>query len=233
MTKPRVNRRNFLKTTAASASVMALSAASYAKVAGANGKVRIGFLGVGGRCQQHIEVILQMQKEGKPVAPVAVCDVWDGQVKPGVIKGRGLYPSAKRCGLKEGDKDHVAKDYRKILELKDVDVVGIATPDHWHARMAIDAMQAGKDVYCEKPMTRTIAEAQAVVDAAQETNRVMSVGVQSMADPTWHEANKYIRAGNIGKVLQGQTSYYRNSPVGQWRYYPLKKEMSPRTVDWD
>ncbi len=233
MTKRRVNRRSFLKTTAASASVMALSAASYAKVVGANGKIRIGFLGVGGRCQQHIDEILKMQKEGKAVVPVAVCDVWDGDQELGRGQGRGLYPSAKRCGIKEDDKDHVTKDYRKILDQKDVDVVGIATPDHWHARMAIDAMKAGKDVYCEKPMTRTIAEAQAVVDTAKETNRVMTVGVQSMADPTWHEANKYIRAGNIGKVLQGQTSYYRNSPVGQWRYYPLKKGMTPKTIDWD
>ncbi len=233
MTKQRVNRRNFLKTTAAGASAMALTAASYAKVAGANGKLRIGFLGVGGRCQQHIDVILEMQKERKAVVPVAVCDVWDGDPELGNKKGRGLYPSAKRCGIKEDDKDHVCKDYRKILDQKDVDVVGIATPDHWHARMAIDAMKAGKDVYCEKPMTRTIAEAQAVVDTAQETNRVMTVGVQSMADPTWHEAYKFIRTGHIGKVLQGQTSYYRNSNVGQWRYYPLKKGMTPKTIDWD
>jgi predicted dehydrogenase len=212
---------------------MALSAASYAKVAGANGKVRIGFLGVGGRCQQHIDVILQMQKESKAVVPVAVCDVWDGDPELGSKKGRGLYPSAKRCAIKEDDKDHVTKDYRKILDQKDVDVVGIATPDHWHARMAIDAMKAGKDVYCEKPMTRTIAEAQAIVDVAKETGRVMTVGVQSTADPTWSEAYKYICAGNIGKVLQGQTSYYRNSSVGQWRYYPLKKDMTPKTIDWD
>jgi len=233
MAKQRVNRRNFLKTTAAGASAMALTAASYAKVAGANGKLRIGFLGVGGRCQQHIDVILQMQKEGKAIVPVAVCDVWDGDPELGNKKGRGLYPSAKRCGIKEDDKEHVTKDYRQILDLKDVDVVGIATPDHWHARMAIDAMKAGKDVYCEKPMTRTIAEAQAVVDAAKETSRVMTVGVQSTADPTWHEAYSFIRAGNIGKVLQGQTSYYRNSSVGQWRYYPLKKGMTPKTIDWD
>jgi predicted dehydrogenase len=227
------NRRDFLKTTAAGASVLALTASSYSKVVGANEKLRIGFLGVGGRCQQHIDVILQMVKEGKSVVPVAVCDVWNGQVKPGVIKGRGLYPSAKRCGIKEDDKTHVTKDYRKILDQKDVDIVGIATPDHWHARMSIDAMEAGKDVYCEKPMTRTIAEGQAVVDTAQRLKRVMTVGVQSMADPTWREAHKYIAAGNIGKVLQGQTSYYRNSSVGQWRYYPLTKEMTPGTIDWD
>ena len=227
------NRRDFLKTTAAGASALALSAASYGKVIGANGRLRIGFLGVGGRCQQHIDVILRMQKEDKGVVPVAVCDVWDGDPELGSKKGRGLYPTAKRCGIKEDDKDHVTKDYRKILDQKDVDVVGIATPDHWHARMAIDAMEAGKDVYCEKPMTRTIAEAQAVVDTAQKTKRVMTVGVQSMADPTWREAYEYIRKGNIGKVLQGQTSYYRNYIGGQWRYYPLKKDMTPKTIDWD
>jgi predicted dehydrogenase len=227
-----VNRRDFIKTGAAGASVLALSAATYNKVHGANDRLHIGFLGVGGRCQQHIDVVLQMVKEGKAVQPVAVCDVWDGDAELGSKKGRGLYPSAKRCGIKEDDKDHVTKDYRKILDLKDVDVVSIATPDHWHARMSIDAMQAGKDVYCEKPMTRTIAEAQAVVDAARHHNRVMTVGVQSMADPTWREAYNYIRSGKIGKVLQGQTSYYRNYIGGQWRYYPLKKDMTPKTIDW-
>jgi predicted dehydrogenase len=82
-------------------------------------------------------------------------------------------------------------------------------------------------------MTRTIAEAQAVVKKAQETKKVVTVGVQSMADPTWREAYDYIKKGNLGHVFQGQTSYYRNSIVGQWRYYPLKKDMTPKTIDWE
>ncbi|HEY1189413.1 MAG TPA: Gfo/Idh/MocA family oxidoreductase [Gemmata sp.] len=233
MSKSDVNRRAFIAGAAAAGAAMSLPAASYARIKAANEKLRVGFLGVGGRCQQHIDVILQMQKEGKPVAPAAVCDVWDGQVKAGVIKGRGLYPSAERCGLDKTDKNHVTKDYRTVLEQKDVDLVCIASPDHWHARMAIDAMNAGKDVYMEKPMTKTIAEAIAVVDTAVKTNKVVTVGVQSMADPTWRAAHEYIAAGNIGKVLQGQTSYFRNSSVGQWRYYPLTKEMSPKTIDWN
>src|SRR5262249_51191125 len=102
-----------------------------------------------------------------------------------------------------------------------------------HGKMAVDAMEAGKDVYCEKPMTRTIAEAHAVVDAAKKHKKVVTIGVQSMADPTWKEAYEYIPAGNIGHVFQGQTSYYRNYLGGQWRYYPLKKEMTPKTIDWD
>jgi predicted dehydrogenase len=227
------NRRDFLKTTAAAGTALAFSAATYQRVYGANEKLRVGFLGVGGRCQQHIDSVLKMVKEGKAVTPVAVCDVWDGQVVPGLIKGRGLYPSAERCGLNKDDNDHVTKNYRVILDQKDVDVVSIATPDHWHAKMSIDAMEAGKHVYCEKPMTKTVAEAQLVVDTWKKQNKVMTVGVQSMADPTWREALKYIQEGKIGHVMQGQTSYYRNSSVGQWRYYPLTKEMTPNTVDWD
>ncbi len=236
---PSGNRRDFLKSSAAVGAAMTLTAASYERVYGANEPVRIAFLGVGGRCQQHIDVILKMQKENKGVKPVAVCDVWDGNDKLGfdrrtnTYNGRGLYPSAKRCGIDGGDKTHVTKDYRRILDLKDVDVCAIATPDHWHAKMAIDAMSAGKDVYCEKPMTRTIAEAQAVVDTWKKTGRVMTVGVQSMADPTWKKANDLITSGGIGKVLQAQTRYYRNSTVGQWRYYKLTKDMNPKTIDWD
>ena len=216
-TKSTVNRRGFLATSAVAGAALTLPAASYARINKANEMLRIGFLGVGGRCQQHVDVILQMQSEGKPVVPVAVCDVWDGDAELGNKKGRGLYPTAKRCGIDASDKKHVSKDYRVILEQSDVDIAVVAAPDHWHARMVIDALEAKKDVYCEKPMTRTIAEAIAVVDSAKKNNRVMTVGVQSMADPTWLEANKFIREGKIGHVLQGQTSYYRNSIVGQWR----------------
>src|SRR5262245_18298764 len=202
-----VNRRDFLGTPVAG-SALAPTAASGSRVYGALERVNVAFLGVGGRCQQHVDVILDMVGEKKNVRPVAVCDVWDGDETLGNRsnpkhkdrKGRGLYPTAKTCGLDASDKTHVSKDYRVILDQKDVDVVCIATPDHWHARMALDAMDAGKDVYMEKPMTRTIAEAQAVVKKAQEKNRVVTVGVQSMADPTWQAAYEYIRDGNIGHI---------------------------------
>src|SRR5262245_47620191 len=232
MSEP-VDRRDFVKSGVAAGAAVAFTAASYGRVLGANENLRVGFLGVGGRCQQHIDVILQMQKEKKGVVPVAVCDVWKGDPELGSGKGRGLFPSAKRCGIDQNDKEHVSKDYRTILGQKDVDIVVVATPDHWHARMALDAMDAGKDVYMEKPMTRTIAEAIAVVDAAQKKNKVVTVGVQSMADPVWREAHEYIRAGKIGHVMQGQTSYYRNYIGGQWRYYPIKKDMTPETIDWE
>src|SRR3954471_16414417 len=98
-----VDRRDFLKTTSVAGSALALSAASAARVYGANERVGVAFLGVGGRCQQHIDVILEMKQKGLKVQPVAVCDVWDGDPELGSKKGRGLYPSAKRCGLNADD----------------------------------------------------------------------------------------------------------------------------------
>jgi predicted dehydrogenase len=229
MSRSNVHRRDFLKASAAGAAALSLTAASARRVVGANERLGIAFLGTGGRCQEHIGIITHMQKENKGVEAVAVCDVWDGNKKV----GRGLYFSAERCGLKADDPVHVTKDYRRVLDLKEVDAVCIATPDHWHAKMSIDAAKAGKAVYCEKPMTRTIEEAHAVVDTMKQHNRVMTVGVQSMADPTWRKANEIIREGRIGHVAQAQTSYYRNYIGGQWRYYMLTKDMNPKTVDWD
>jgi predicted dehydrogenase len=231
MARSKINRRSFIKTTTAGAAALALTATSYNRVLGANERIGVGFLGVGGRCQAHLDIINKLARENKGVAPVAVCDVWNGNDDPGVK--RGLYPSAKKVGLSEDDKKHVTKDFRKVLELKEVDVVCIAAPDHWHAKMSIDAAEAGKDVYCEKPMTKTIAEAHAVVDAMTKHNRVMTVGVQSMADPRWRMANELIRSGKIGHLAQAQTSYYRNSDVGQWRYYKLTRDMNPKTINWD
>src|SRR5436309_999538 len=184
MARSKVHRRDFIKQSAVSATALSLSAAAASRVYGANERLGIAFLGVGGRCQAHLEIVNELAKENKGVAPVAVCDVWNGNLDA-YKGGRGLYPSAKKVGLNPEDKTHVVKDYRKLLDLKEVDVVCVATPDHWHAKMSIEAAKAGKDVYCEKPMTRTIDEAHAVVDAMKKHNKVMTVGVQSMADPTW------------------------------------------------
>lgn len=243
MPRSNVHRRDFLKSTAVAASALSLTAASANRVVGANERIGVAFVGVGGRCQAHLDILNKFKKEKRGAEPVAVCDVWDGHETTFIVERdgkktekkylQGLHPSAKKVGLNVDDKDHVTKDYRRLLDRKEVDVVCIATPDHWHAKISIDAAAAGKDVYCEKPMTRTIAEAHAVVDAMQKHNRVMSVGVQSMADPTWRKAYDMIRDGKIGHVAQAQTSYYRNYIGGQWRYYPLMKEMNPKTVDWD
>ena len=219
--KNALTRRGFFET-AGLATGAALASGTFAhpaigKVKGANDRINFAILGPGGRAQAHINVLLAMKDEGKPVDIVAVADVYQ--------KNREKAQDKTKCKQAE-------VDYRKVLENKDVDAVVIATPDHWHAKMAIDSMEAGKDVYCEKPMTHTIDEARRIVETQKKTKQIFTVGVQSTADPRWKMANELITAGKIGHVMQGQTSYYRNSTMGQWRYYPLSRDMTPKTVDW-
>jgi predicted dehydrogenase len=211
-----VSRRGFLKTTAAGGAALALSAASAGRVLGANSNIGVGFIGVGGRCQAHLDIVNKLNKEGKSVRPAAVCDIYKHNRNRAVEKTKG--------------KPYT--DFHELLDDKNVDVVCIATPDHWHATMCIEAAKKGKHVYCEKPMTKTIQEAQDVAKTMKDKNIVMTVGVQSMADPRWRMAYERIQSGEIGHVAQGQTSYYRNSDVGQWRYYELRKDMTPKNIDW-
>ena len=233
--KSPLDRRKFLGSAAA----LSLSATSYGNVAGGNERVRVAFLGCGGRAQAHIDLVNRLPH----ARPVAVCDVWDGLDDEydvdfgGKLTRRrycqGLLPSARKCGLDPADKSRVTKDYRRVLDLKDVDAVCIATPDHWHARMALDALAAGKDVFVETPMTRTADEAVAVLDAWKRSGRVMTVGAQAMADPVWVKAFDHVRTGKIGHAVQGQTGFFRNDIRGQWRYYRLAANMTPKTVDWN
>jgi predicted dehydrogenase len=234
-----LDRRKFFGSAAA----LSLSAASYARIVGSLDRLGVGFLGCGGRAQAHIDLVKRFAAAGRGVVPVAVCDVWDGLEDEYEVEfggrltrrryAQGLYPTAGKCGLDPADRSRVTKDYRRILDRADVDVVCIATPDHWHGRMTVDALNAGKDVYVEKPMTRTPEEAVAVLDAWQRTGRVVTVGVQALADPVWFRAFEVIRGGGIGHVAQVQTGVFRNDIRGQWRYYRLVPEMTPRSVDWD
>lgn len=226
----KIRRRSFLGGAAAGGAMLATAASAHAagKVAGANDTLRVGFIGVGGRCQAHIGHVLALTRNKKNVQGVAVCDVFNrfrDESAERIDRGN------EKAGIKTKCKKYA--DYRELLADKDIDIVCIATPDHWHAKMTIDACEAGKDVYCEKPMTHTIEEAYAVVDAVKKNHRVMQVGVQSTSDPIWEHANGQVINGRIGKVVQAQTHYYRNSTMGQWRYYRLTEDMTPKNVDWD
>jgi predicted dehydrogenase len=117
---------------------------------------------------------------------------------------------------KETAKCEGSLDYREILERKDVDAVIIATPDHWHARMAIEAMDKGKDVYLEKPMTHTVEEAKRVYEKVKASGRILQVGSQTTSSDQWWKARKAIQDGMIGKLLMSQGSYHRNSTRGEW-----------------
>ena len=226
MTKDHLTRRSFLKSgatgAAAAGAVGLLGAPAPVRGANLNQRLRVGFIGTGGRFNTHLGVILRMEEAQKPVEAAAVCDVYRIH----------LDRAADRIGKATGRDPKRSRDYRELIEEGDVDAVCIATPDHWHARQTTEALQAGKHVYCEKPMTHTIREALDVVAAWKQSGRVVQVGVQRTSDGRWKAANEFIRAGQIGKVVQAQTEFYRNSTVGQWRYFKLEKEMTPKNIDW-
>jgi predicted dehydrogenase len=237
-----VNRRSFLRA-AATGAALTLPAKSYASVAGSLEKLRIGFLGCGGRAQAHFHVIKNRSVPSNPVETVAVCDVWDGLTDEYVqthngqsVKRRysqGLYPAAQFFGLDTADKNAVTKDYRRVLDRSDIDLVCISTPDHWHGLMTLDALAAGKDVYVERPMTRTSEEAIAVLDASAKYNRVLTVGVQSLADSAWRVGKEWITAGRIGPVHHISAGVFREDSRGMWRFYRTVKQMNTQTIDWD
>lgn len=243
-----VDRRNFLRraaagTAGAASAALTLPAASYARVPGSNAVLRVGFIGCGGRAQAHLHLIVKMAMDNRGVAPVAVCDVWDGLDEEydhtfgGTTTRRrfsqGLYPAANKCGLNPDDRKRVTKDYRRLLDLKEIDAVCIATPDHWHAKQTLDAFAAGKDVFVESPLARSAADARAILDAANAGNRVLTLGVQGLSDPVWRRAHDAILGGKIGQLAHVSAGVFRNDIRGQWRFHRVVPQMTAKTVDWD
>jgi predicted dehydrogenase len=217
------SRRDVLSVGAALAAAGTAGLAGSARAAAANSRIRIGFIGPGGRgFGAHVKTLAQLRKQGAAIDLVAVSEVYKKQ--------EDLVCDFIKDQTNIEPKRYV--DYQDMLADKDVDAVCIGTPDHWHHRQIIDALRAGKHVYAEKPMTKTVEEALDVVKVWKESGRVMQVGVQSTSLKVWDQARELIDAGKLGKVLGFQTEYFRNSAVGQWRYYKLEKEMSPRTIDW-
>lgn len=220
------DRREFLKTSAAAATLTAATISSQpasAAPAGSNERMRIGFIGPGGRgFGAHVKSLCKHHQAGRKIELVAVAEVFETQ--------RDTVADYIEKATKTKPAKYV--DYREMIEKENLDAVCIGTPDHWHHRQTIDALEAGLNVYCEKPMTKTVQEAFDVEDKWRASGKVMQVGVQSTSLPVWNEVNALLREGKLGKVLGFQTEYFRNSDVGQWRYYKLTPDMNPKTIDW-
>ena len=212
-----LSRRDFLAAGAA-ASVVAFTAKSYGNILGANDRLNMGFIGVGGMGSGHVSACANL-KEKDNLEFLGVSDCWKQRAES----------AASKLNTK------AVSDYRKLLDMKDLHYVTIATPEHWHSKMTIDAMDAGKHVYCEKPMTHTIPQAQAVMKKVKESKLALQVGVQGMSDDSYSSAAKAIEQGVIGQVVQAQIEYVRRyDKQGPWRDPDLKDDQpKPADLDWD
>jgi predicted dehydrogenase len=149
---------------------------------------------------------------------VGACDCYDGRLSD--VKE------------KHGEQVVTTRDYREVLERDDVDAVIVATPDHWHQRISIDALRSGKAVYCEKPMVQKIEEGQALMAAQKETGGVLQVGSQGMSSLGNEKAKELFEAGAIGELNYAEGFWARHSPGGAWQY-DIPDDASETTVDWD
>jgi predicted dehydrogenase len=197
-----IDRRSFIKSTALTAAAASLPASSWAHILGANDDIRAAIVGFNGRGRDHIRGLGSVSG----VRITALCDV----------DSRILGAEVKR--LKDNNQSVEGyTDIRKLLESRDVDVISIATPNHWHALAAIWAVQAGKDVYVEKPVSHNVSEGRRIVEFARKHNRIVQAGTQSRSSLTGiKEAVAWVQAGNLGKILVSRgLCYKRRDSIGK------------------
>lgn len=179
-----------------------------------NNNVQIALIGAGGMGSGDA----RMSSSLPGVKLVAVCDIYDGRLERArEVWGSGLFTT---------------RDYREILSRKDVDAVIVATPDHWHARITTDALNAGKDVYCEKPMVQKIAEGKSVIEAQQKSGRILQIGSQYASSVVFQKAAELLKQGAIGELNMVAAHLDRNSALGAWQY-SIPPDASPQNIDWD
>ncbi len=214
----RRTRRDFLKTVGGAAAtapiVLRAHTSAPSQVPSSNDRIRFAAIGVGIRGQQ--DLLSALRTPG--VELVAAADVYDGR----------LTLARERWG----NQLFTTRDYREVLTRRDVDAVLIAAPDHWHMQMAVDAMNAGKDVYVEKPMVQQLDEGPQIIETARQTNRILQVGSQHPSSIVYGKARELYRAGAIGELNLVEAWINRNSSMGAWQY-SIPPDASAQTIDWD
>jgi predicted dehydrogenase len=208
-----ISRREFFKDSALlGASAAALGGFIPARALGANDKIRVGILGTGHRAQYVGNIFAQQPS----VEIVAVCDV---------------YGPRRQEGLKLATPTAAATDdYRAVLDRKDVDAVLIGAPDHWHKQMLIDAVRAGKDVYCEKPIIHSIDEGPEMVKAVEETGRIVQTGTQQRSWEHYQLGKHIVESGKLGKITFVHTYWYQNYHAN--RGWNKRFNVDPSQLEW-
>ncbi len=200
------SRRSFVKSTAL---IPFLPSISYSNILGSNNRLNIGFIGTGGMGTVHASSLKERAKK-ENINITHVCDVYKRRVDNAASITGGI-PTL---------------EYRDVIDSDDVDAVVISTPDHWHTKIAIEAMESGKDVYVEKPLSHTIEQAIKCRDAVHRTGRTLQVGPQGTSSSSIWAAQEAIAKNRIGKVSWSQASYCRNSRGGQFNW-PIDADAGP------
>src|SRR5271157_680018 len=213
-----ITRREFLDALAVGAAGLAVgsTAKSYGQILGSNDRLNFAVIGLNGRAYAHLSSL----KANKSAARIShVCDV----------EGNILRKFAESTQKEMGEAAVAEKDFRKILERKDVDAITIATPDHWHAPMAIAGLQAGKHVYVEKPCSHNPAEGEMLVEAQRRYGKLVQMGTQQRSSPSTREIVEKIHAGAIGRPYFAK-AWYSNvrKSIGKGKEAPV-----PAALDWD
>jgi len=207
-------RRHFLQTTAAAGLAVPALAQQSPKVRSASDNLQYALIGAGIMGSGDAESALKVPG----VKLVAVADIYEGRLE--------------RAKERWGKDLFTTRDYREVLARPDIDAVIIGTPDHWHAPISIDAMNAGKDVYCEKPMVQKPEDGHGVIETHKKTSRIMQIGSQGISSVLYQKAKDLIQSGAIGQLNMVEAWWDRNSPVGAWQY-AIPPDASPQTIDWD
>ena len=206
-------RRQFLGASTLAAGVAGELAAEAPQRTAANDRIRVALIGNGIR---GIEDARQSLAAGAEIA--AVSDIYEGRL----TRAKEVW----------GNQIFTTRDYREVLARPDIDAVIIATPDHWHRQITIDALNAGKDVYCEKPMVQLVEDGKDVIEAQRKTGRILQVGSQRVSSIVYQKAKDLIEQGAIGQLNLVEAWIDRNSAVGAWQY-SIPPDASPATIDWD
>lgn len=215
------NRRNFLRAAGAVSAAAALPGIpllaaeeqNAAKPVAANDHIQIALIGAGGQGMSDTGVAVQVPG----VKLVAVADCYNGRL----ARSKELW----------GNDVFTTRDYNEILSRTDIDAVIVATPDHWHKQAAVDAMKAGKDVYCEKPMIHHYADGPVMIETSRQTKRILQIGSQRVSNIIYAKAKELLEAGAIGQLNMVTAYWDRNSSIGAWNY-TVPPDASTETCDW-
>ncbi|MCI0665134.1 MAG: Gfo/Idh/MocA family oxidoreductase [Acidobacteria bacterium] len=218
--KKRINRREFIKQSTVTSAAAGLafhanaSTFAYDRDDSPNERINIGFIGTGARAHDVMSDVLRIP--GFEV--VAVCDAYQGRIT--------------RALERTGGRAKVYKDHRELLAAQGIDAVYIGTPDHLHKEHAIAALEAGKDVYIEKPLTYTIDDGAEIIAAVKKTGRILQVGSQNISSPVQIKAKEIIASGRLGQITMIRSTTNRNTAGGAW-IYPIPPDASKETVNWE